>query len=158
MKKLAILFLVMITMLCTIGCGADSSEDTALLDFQTQLQEICDNIEEIDAQMNALDPNIDNAEATMLSYLNALSAEFDALEAIEIPNDDYAYMTSLSQEACDYMDESIVLYFEILGQGTYTDESIALAYENYSRACKRVQVIVALLHGEVPEDATVTYE
>ncbi len=49
-------------------------------------------------------------------------------------------------------------YHEAYSNGSYNEYTAEYARQNYSRAYKRVQIIITFLHGEEPSDADLTAE
>ena len=152
-RKIFALCLILTNLLIFTACGNDAETEH----FKADLQDICNKLEQLDTAMNSLSPDAENVEASLLSYLNDLSIEFERLAELN-PPEKYSYISSLADEANTYMTEANTLYFDLLGYEGYTKEKADIAYHAYSKACKRVQVIISLLHGETPEGTTITYE
>ena len=56
------------------------------------------------------------------------------------------------------MTEAVKSYHEAYSNGSYNEYTAEYARQNYSRAYKRVQIIITFLHGEEPSDADLTAE
>ena len=56
------------------------------------------------------------------------------------------------------MTEAVNSYHEAYGNGAYNEYIAEYAKQNYSRAYKRIQIIISFLHGEEPTDADLTIE
>ncbi|MCD8325182.1 MAG: hypothetical protein LUC90_00415 [Lachnospiraceae bacterium] len=153
-------FTVLSCLLCAAllgGCATAGSVKIA--SFEAQISTVVDSIEEIDANMNAIDTDSDTAGTQMLKYMKELSSAIDNLAAIEVPSSDYQYVNDLAVEAQEYMGEAVTLYSQILSSGAEYDPDIAdEAYQYYQKACRRVSIIVSLLHGNTPSDVEITYE
>lgn len=151
-----ILCLCLICMLCLWGCG---SSDLKLTSYESQISTVIDSMEAIDTRMNAIDPDSITADSDMLSCIQELDALFEKLAEIEAPSSDYQYVNDLAAEAREYMSQATALYQELLSAGSeYDPDAALLAYEYYSRACRRVSIIVAMLHGNTPDGVTISYE
>ena len=58
----------------------------------------------------------------------------------------------------EYMTEAVSSYHNAYSNGSYNEYMADYAGENYARAYKRIQIILAFLHGEQPEDEDLTIE
>ncbi|MCD8130196.1 MAG: hypothetical protein LUE16_02780 [Lachnospiraceae bacterium] len=154
------IFTAVICILCVFvfsGCATSSSVKIA--SFEAQIGTIIDSIEEINENMNAIDADSDSAGTQMLKYMKELSTAIDNLAAIEVPSGEYQYVNDLAVEAQEYIGEAITLYSQILSSGAEYDPDIAdEAYQYYQKACRRISVIVSLLHGNTPSDVEISYE
>ena len=54
------------------------------------------------------------------------------------------------------MTEAVKSYHEAYSNNSYNEYTAAYAKENYTRAYKRVQVIITFLHGDEPKDVDLT--
>ncbi|MCD7806958.1 MAG: hypothetical protein LUH19_06405 [Lachnospiraceae bacterium] len=160
MTRASKLFIIILCILCAAlfgGCATSGSVKIA--SFEAQISTVVDSIEEIDANMNAVDTASDSAGTQMLKYIKELSDAIDRLAAIEIPSSEYQYVNDLAVEAQEYIGEAVTLYSQILSSGAEYDPDIAEeAYQNYQKACRRVSIIVSLLHGNTPSDVEISYE
>lgn len=155
MKRLTIC-ICLICILSLWGCG---NSNLKLTSYETQLGTVVDSMEAIDARMNAIDPDSSTADSDMLSCIQELDALFEKLAEIEAPSSDYQYVSDLAAEAREYMAQATALYNDLLSAGSeYDADAAGQAYEYYSRACRRVSIIVSMLHGNTPSGVTVTYE
>ncbi len=148
MKKLAIF--VLLSVLLT-GC---SSEDPAMTKFKKEMNSFCDNLKSIDENINQI-TNITADEAglaaateDLMFQLDNLKDEFSKFANIDFPTD-YDYLEQYADEASDYMTEAVKSYHTVY-EDNYTVSMEEYAQENYSRAYKRVQIILDVLHGEDP--------
>ncbi|MBQ9140381.1 MAG: hypothetical protein IJX63_01125 [Lachnospiraceae bacterium] len=148
MKKLAIL------LLCSMMLTGCSSEDPAMTKFQNEMNDFCDNLKNIDTSINQI-TNITADEAglaaatdDLLYQLDKLDDEFAKFSNIDFPTD-YDYLEQYADEASDYMTEAVKSYHTVY-EDNYTVSMEEYAKENYSRAYKRVQIILDVLHGQDP--------
>ena len=152
-NKLQLIAAALVMGLSLTGCG----EDPQLAQFKTEIEDFCTNISELDTSINKIDAASDTASEELLGYLDQLDVEFQKLAAIDFP-EEFDYLENLSDEASEYMTEAVSSYHTVYSSGSYDETTADYAHENYSRAYKRVQVIITFLHGEKPEDADLTIE
>ncbi len=143
--KLMAMGLVLAIMLT--ACG----EDPELTRFRSDLDAFCTKISEIDTAINSIDAHSDTAITELLTQLDLLDTEFQKFAGLDFP-EEFDYLENLADEAGSYMTEAVSSYHEAYSNGSYNEYLAEYAYENYSRANKRILIIVSLLHGEEPED------
>lgn len=56
------------------------------------------------------------------------------------------------------MSTAVSSYHDAYSGEFYDESAAAYASENYSRAYKRVQIIITFLHGDIPEDVDLQME
>lgn len=146
MKKTKIILPILaLTMLLT-ACG----KDPELTRFRKDIDDFCTSISEIDTSINNIDAQSDTATSELLEYLDELDSQFQVLAESDFP-EEFDYLESLADEASEYMTEAVSSYHEAYSNGSYNEYTAEYAKENYSRAYKRIQIIIAFLHGEEPE-------
>ncbi len=154
MKKNILLLLSMLLLVLTLtGCG----EDPKLTKFKNDMDTFCNDVAEIDAQINNIDASSDSAREELLDCLDRLDETFKVLAAMSIP-EEYAYMEALTDEASSYMTTAVEAYHDTYSNSSFNEYTEEYARENYERAYKRITVIIKLLHGEEISDADVTIE
>lgn len=141
------ILLLSICLLLLTGCG----ENPIAAKFDSQINEFCENISVIDAKINAIhveaeENSIRYATSDLLSYLDELEVEFMKFSNIDFPTE-FDYLEDMAKEAGTYMKEAVSSYHKAYEDG-YDESMEEYARENYSRACKRVQITLALLRGE----------
>lgn len=135
------------------GCG----EDPEVAKFESDIQYFCDEVTAIDANINNISADEDGAVEELLTYLDQLEETFKVLSQISVP-DEYAYLEKLTTEASSYMSTAVTAYHDAF-EGESYDASVAeYARENYSRAYKRVTVMLKLLRSEDITDDSVMIE
>lgn len=147
MKKQLTLFTAgILSAMLFSGCG----QDPALTRFMSEIEAFCTNISEIDTSINNIDAQEDDSVAQLLGYLDNLDEEFQEFAELDFP-EEFDYLENLADEAGDYMSEAVESYHKVYS-GSYDAATAEYAKENYSRAYKRVQIIITFLHGEEPEN------
>ena len=151
-KKTALLLTTLLT--CTFlltGCG----EDKELTQFKKDMDNFCTKISEIDTSINGIDADSDNAVEELLTHLDELKVTFNEFAKFDFP-EEFDYLESIAQEASDYMDTAVSSYHDAYSNYSYNEYTDEYAQGNYSRAYKRIQIIISFLHGETPEDVNIT--
>ena len=134
------------------GCG----QDPAITEFKNEMDAFCTRISEIDSSINSIDAEAENAKSLLIDYLEDLDMEFKDFSELDFP-EEFDYLESLADESSSYMTEAVNSYKTAFSE-EYNDDYADYAKENYSRAYKRVQIIITFLHGEQPEDVQITME
>lgn len=151
-KKTALLLTTILTCsLLLTGCG----EDKELTRFKKDMDSFCMKISEIDTSINKIDAESDSAVTELLSHLDELKVVFNEFAKFDFP-EEFDYLESIAQEASDYMDTAVSSYHDAYSNDSYNEYTAEYAQGNYSRAYKRVQIIISFLHGETPEDVNIT--
>ncbi len=152
-KRFILLFAAVLTTAFLTSCGRDSE----LTQFRNSMDDFCTKVSEIDSAINGIDAESENATAELLSYLDELDAAFQSFADMDFP-DEFDYLEELADQSSTYMTEAVSSYHDAFRDGSYDEYAAAYAKENYSRAYKRLQIIIAFLHGEEPDDADLTIE
>lgn len=152
MKKFIFLALILSFSLNLSSCGQNTEE---ILTFQTELNEVLLDMESLHTELNTLDVSNENAANIALDYLSELKADFDKLAAIEVTDEDHAYITGLAAEGADYMSQAYDLFCTAYSGDTFDEATADLAYQHLERATTRIRVIVNMLHGEIPDGVIV---
>ena len=152
-NKLRVICAAFLSALLLTGCG----EDPALTQFRKSMDDFCTKISEIDPSINNIDAQSDGAADELLSYLDELDLVFQSFARLDFP-EEFDYLENLAQESSQYMTEAVSSYHNAYRNGSYNEYMADYAGENYARAYKRIQIILAFLHGEQPEDEDLTIE
>ncbi len=136
---------VLLTVMLT-ACG----QEPAITEFKNDIDAFCTRISEIDTSINNINAEADNATTLLLGYLDNLDTEFQKFAELDFP-EEFDYLETLADESGSYMTEAVKSYKDVYS-GDYNETLAEYAKENYSRAYKRVQIIITFLHGEKPED------
>lgn len=134
------------------ACG----EDPELTQFRNSIEDFCTEISQIDTAINSIDASSEGAVAELLSCLDDLDAAFQGFAELDFP-EEFDYLEEIADQAGDYMTTAVSSYHEAYGE-FYDEYTAAYASENYSRAYKRIQIIITFLHGETPADVDLQME
>lgn len=141
----------LVCLLLLTGCG----ENPINAKFDGEIAAFCENVSAIGSKIDAIqveaeENSIRYATSDLLSYLDEMEIEFMKFANIDFP-EEYDYLEDLADEAGQYMEEAAASYHKAYEDG-FHQEMEEYARENYVRACKRMQVILAHLRGENTEE------
>ncbi len=111
---------------------------------------------EYNDKMNAIDPESDTAVIELLGYLDAFAEDIQWMAELEVP-EQFSAVESLADEADENMKEAVALFHAAYDGESYDEGSEQAALEYYDRTNIRIQYIITILHGEIPEGEGVTY-
>lgn len=155
-NKLVILCAGLLCGLWLTGCG----EDEALTAYQEDMNTFFEHIAEIDDGMNAIALDVSADAATkqqrLLSYLDQLQEEIAWMAELETP-DQFSVVDSLADEADENMKQAVALYHNAYEAEEFDEVTAQVARQYYDRANLRIQYIIMILHGEIPEGEGITY-
>ncbi|MDE7352315.1 MAG: hypothetical protein K2O06_04615 [Acetatifactor sp.] len=151
--RIRMLLVPILTIAMLTACG----QDPELIQFRKSIDEFCTKVSEIDTAINSIDAQASDATAQLLSCLDELDMVFKSFAGLDFP-EEFDYLEALAAESSEYMTEAVSSYHIAYSNNSYNEYTAAYAKENYSRAYKRVQIIIAFLHGDVPDDADLTVE
>ena len=152
-NKVRMLFAAVMTVILLTACG----EDPELTQFRNSIDEFCTKVSEIDTSINNIDDQSENAISELLSYLDELDLTFQSFASLDFP-EEFDYLEDLADESSQYMTEAVTSYHAAYSNNSYDQATAEYAKSNYSRAYKRIQIIITFLHGEKPSDADLTIE
>lgn len=155
MKKIFLLSAACLLLLT--GCGENPIEAK----FNGDISDFCENVSELGRKIDAISVEAEElslryATSDLLTYLDAMEVEFMKFSNIDFP-EEFDYLEDMADEAGTYMTEAVASYHKAY-EDTYSQSMEEYARENYSRACKRVQIILALLQGEDIQDPELTIQ
>ena len=151
-NKIYKLFAALLSALLLTACG----EDPELSQFKNSIDEFCTGISEIDDSINSIDALSDDAVSKLLADLDELNGLFQTFSQLDFP-EEFDYLEDLADESSEYMAEAVKSYHEAY-DGTYDENMAEYARQNYSRAYKRIQIIISFLHGDEPVDEDLQIE
>lgn len=150
-KRIYAILIGILTILTLSGCGTDPE----LTKFKNEIDAFCTAISEIDTSINNVDAGSKYAISELLGYLSDLEEEFENFSKLDFP-EEFDYLEGLADEASEYMTTAVAGYKEAYANDSYDETKAEYAKENYSRAYKRIQIIISFLHGEEPTDIDLT--
>lgn len=106
--------------------------------------------------MNAIDRDSDTAMVELLGYLDALEEDIAWMAELEVP-EQFSAAESLADEAAENMKQAVELFHKASEGEQFDDATAQAAIEYYNRTNIRIQYIITILHGEIPEGEGVTY-
>ncbi|MDE6846730.1 MAG: hypothetical protein K2J99_13330 [Lachnospiraceae bacterium] len=152
-KKSVILCIALLCGLLFAACGKNDEELTA---YQEDMNTFFEHIAALNDGMNSIDASADDATNQLLSYLDQLQAEFTWMAELTVP-DRFLAVDSLADEADENMKQAVALYHTAYESEPFDEAVAQAAREYYDRANIRIQYIIQILHGEIPEGEGVTY-
>ena len=150
-KCLIIGFCLFFTLLFT-ACG----QDEELTAYQEDMNTFFERAKEYNDKMNAIDSASDTAVIELLGYLDAFAEDIEWMAGLEVPNQ-FSAVESLADGADENMKEAVALFHAAYEGDTFDEPSEQAAREYYDRTNIRLQYIITILHGEIPEGEGVTY-
>ena len=150
LKKYILIFSLLLCMIFFAGCG----EKEELTTFKEEMNNFYTEVSAIESAINSIDEQSENAVSTLLINLEQMSAQFQQLAELEVP-EEFISVEALADDAADYMYEAVRLYGEAYEEDYVSDSLIRAAADNYDSAMKRINYIAVLLQGEIPEEAVV---
>lgn len=152
-KRISFIFPALFAAAILTACG----EDSELAKFRKSMDDFCTRISEIDDSINHIDAQSDDATTELLDCLDDLDSTFQDFARLDFPQE-FDYLEDLADESSEYMTEAVKNYHDAYGGDSYDEYTAEYAKQNYSRAYKRVQIIISFLHGEEPTDADLSIE
>lgn len=151
-NKLVILCVSLLCGLWMTGCG----EDEKLAAYQEDMNTFFEHVADFNDGMNAIDAAADDAVDQLLSYLDQLEDEIAWMAELETP-DQFSAVDSLADEADENMKQAVALYHNAYEAEEFDEATAQAARQYYDRANLRIQYIIMILHGEIPEGEGITY-
>ena len=147
-KRLIYLCCGLVAGIFITGCGKKDDFSS----FKKNVDSFCTEISTIDAAINNIDAESELAVSELLQHLDELDQDFKDFSNLSFP-EDYNYLEPLADEASEYMSEAVSSYHTLYQEeDSYNQNTASYARENYNRAYKRIQIIIAFLHGEDPNE------
>ena len=137
--------------LLVTGCG--KKEDPA---YRESMTTFYNDLNRYDNEINALDPDDEAAKIQLLDLLDQMNLTYKTMAETPVP-DEFSGIAEISLEAADYMQKADEFY-HMAYDNEFDSDSEMLAQQYYERANSRAQVILQVLHGEVPEGEGISVE
>lgn len=147
MTLVCLLFAFLLT-----ACG----ENEELTAYQEDMNTFFERAAEYNDKMNAIDRESDTAVIELLGYLDAFAEDIQWMAELTVP-EQFSAVESLADEADENMKEAVALFHAAYDGETYDEASEQAALEYYDRTNIRIQYIITILHGEIPEGEGVIY-
>ena len=149
-KKLTILSVISICAIFLSACKGNNELEV----YKSNMESFFSEVYDCNDAMNNIDPSADDAPSTLLTYIDRLKESFAKMASYDVPND-FQAVSSLADEASDYMTKAALSYHQAY-DGEFNAEAEETASQYYERAFVRIQYIISILHGEIPEGEGVT--
>lgn len=143
--------------LCFVG-GCGKQADSGLEEYKAGMTQFYDKLSYYDKSINGINPDSENAKNQLLAYLDEMNESYKAMAELTIP-EQFDSISEIAVEAADYMQMADEFY-HLAYDGVFDEDNEQLAAQYYQRANSRAQVMLTVLHGEIPtgEGITVTTE
>ena len=141
--------MTIMTMLAVMftGCGQKGSKE--LEDYKACMTEFYDKLSSLDNSINNIDSSSETAKIELLGYLDEMNETYKVMAATSIP-EEFSGISDIAVEAADYMQMANETFHEAY-DGDFDADCEMLASQYYERANNRVNVMLQVLHGEIPE-------
>ena len=134
------------------GCGKNPELDT----YKANMEQFFENMKVYDSAINSIDSNSETAVSELLSLLDSMDASFAQMASLEVP-DGFPGVSELADDASMYMTEAVSCFHQAYGGESFDAYMEDIARQNYRFANVRLQYILSILHGNIPE-GLFTYE
>lgn len=134
------------------GCGSNAELDA----YKANMTQFFDNIQTFDSAINSIDSESDTAVTDLLSLLDSMDTNFQQMASLTVP-EGFPGVEELADEASEYMTEAVSYYHQAFEADPFDTVLADVAKQNYDRANLRIQYIISILHGDLPEEIY-TYE
>lgn len=140
-----------VLMITLTGCGKNDELEA----YKANMNQFFENMKVFDSSINAIDPESETAPGELLSLLDSMETSFTQMASLEVP-DGFPGVDQLADEASEYMTEAVSCYHQAFEGETYDAAMADVAKQNYDRANLRIQYILSILHGDIPEEIYTT--
>lgn len=134
------------------ACGENETLNAYLEDMNTFFARAAEYNEKI----NAIDRDSETALPELLGYLDELEEDIAWMADLEVP-EQFSAAESLADEAAENMKQAVELFHKACEGEQFDDATAQAAIEYYNRTNIRIQYIITILHGEIPEGEGVIY-
>ena len=145
--KTLILSCFIISVMLFSGCKGNAELDN----YKANMTQFFENIQAFDSAINSINPESETAVSDLLSLLDSMDKNFQQMASLEVP-DGFPGVEELADEASDYMTEAVSYYHQAFEAEPFDTVLADVAKQNYDRANLRLQYIVSILHGDLPEE------
>ena len=143
------------TIACTLGVllmiSAGCGQKDDLEAYKTNMNQFFENMKIFNSSINSIDPQSETAPSELLTLLDSMEKSFTQMASLEVP-DGFPGVEQLADEASEYMTEAVSCYHQAFEGESYDAAMADVAKQNYDRANLRIQYILSILHGDIPEE------
>lgn len=136
-----------ILIVISAGCGKNDELEA----YKTNMNQFFENLKIFHSSINAIDPDSETAPSELLTLLDSMEKSFTQMASLEVPQG-FPGVEQLADEASEYMTEAVSCYHQAFEGETFDAVMADVAKQNYDRANLRIQYILSILHGDLPED------
>ena len=147
---------ITIAVVCMLATGCGKKEDPALETYRESMSTFYGDLNRYDNEINALDPDDEAAKLQLLDLLDQMNLTYKTMAETPVP-EEFSGIADISVEAADYMQKANEFY-HMAYDNEFDSDSEMLAAQYYERANSRAQVILQVLHGQVPEGEGISVE
>lgn len=146
-KRIHIILATFFSVILLTACG----EDPELTKFKKNVDDFCTKLSDIHTAINSIDATKDNAVDELLGNLDELDLVFQSFAKLDFP-EEFDNLEPIADESSQYMTTAVENFHLAYSNDSYNEYTAEYAQKNYERAYKRIQIIIAFLHGETPDD------
>lgn len=151
LRRLACVFIMLALVLPVSGCMKDESLES----YRELMDQFFVDAAAFDDSINSIDPEAEDASQQFLKEIDGLNTLVSAMAEYEVPSQ-FSACESLADEAAENMNTAAQYWHQAYGDdGSFNEQMSDTAEQYYERANRRINAILEILHGNVPEDATV---
>ena len=152
-KKSAFLWAVPVLLLVLSLCSC--MKDKSLETYRELMDQFFEEASAYNYSINAIDPESEDAPRQFLEKIDGLNSLVAKMADYQVPSQ-FSACESLADEAAENMNTAAEYWHQAYGEdGSFDEQMSDTAEQYYERANKRINAILEILHGNVPEDATV---
>ncbi|MCR5303050.1 MAG: hypothetical protein K6E33_00695 [Lachnospiraceae bacterium] len=150
-RLIASALIIILMMPLLSGCMKDES----LEKYKEEMEQFFIQAAAYNDSINAIDPQAEDASQQFLTEIDGLRELINEMAGYEVPGQ-FSSCESLADEAAENMNTAAEYWHQAYGEdGSFDEQMSDTAKQYYERANKRINAILEILHGNVPEDATV---
>ncbi len=151
MRTILCVISVLIFVLPLTGCMKDKD----LEEYRELMDQFFVSAAEYDDRINSIDPEAEDASKTFLTEIDGLNSLVTAMADYKVPHQ-FSACEALADEAAENMNAATEYWHQAYGDdGSFNEQMSDTAEQYYERANRRISAILEILHGNIPEDATV---
>ena len=146
-KKFSVLLISVLFACMLFGCGKKNSEELSA--YKENMTEFYNKLSYYDTEINSIDPEAEDATTQLLLLMDQMNEAYKLMAGYAVP-EEFDSIADISKEAAEYM-QSANEYYHLAYDGEFDENNEDLARQYYERANSRAQVMLQVLHGEIPE-------